>query len=99
MSFNRLLYDNCSFQKLYNRNQNIFSYNMDNNKFKNNKEMRISKGIVAGNDVSVISGGVLSGERVVLESDLWGSTRRASNCSSNKSVSYTHLTLPTAVSV
>ena len=75
MSFNSLKYDNCAYNNQLNNDISLYKYYMDNNKYVNCNKCRMVKGIVGGNDVSIVRG-----DMVLLESDLRGSTRKASNC-------------------
>lgn len=79
MSFSSLFYDNCSFLNRNNNDVSLHQYHMDDNKYHNRNKMRVTKGIVAGNDVSVIQG-----DRIMLESDLRRATGMASNCPQQK---------------
>lgn len=79
MSFNRLSYDNSEYRDQLHRDVSIYHYNMNNNKYVNSNKCRVAKGIVGGNDVSIIQGDIVN-----LESDLWGITRKASKIPSEK---------------
>ena len=75
MSFNNLKYDNCAYKNQLNTDISLYQYYMDNNKYVNCNKCRMVKGIVAGNDVSIVQG-----DMILLESDLRGTTRKASKC-------------------
>jgi hypothetical protein len=75
MSFNNLKYDTCAYKNQLNTDTSLYKYYMDNNKYVNCNKCRMVKGIVGGNDVSIVKG-----DMVLLESDLRGVTRKASSC-------------------
>jgi len=79
MSFNRCMYDNCSFNERNKESTSPGNYMLYPGKFYNNNQVRIAKGIVAGNEVSLSKNNLVD-----LESDLRGQTRILSNCSKNK---------------
>jgi len=78
MSWNKLKYDSCAYNKELNEQLNEFKYIMDDSKYVNCNKCRMVKGIVGGNDVSQISGNLVD-----LESDLRGQTRMSSLCPSH----------------
>tara|TARA_B100001248_G_C27384430_1_gene458837 strand:- start:1281 stop:1688 length:408 start_codon:yes stop_codon:yes gene_type:complete len=79
MSFNRNLYDDCAFKKRITESKSPGNYMLFPGKFYNQNQARISKGIVAGNEVSLTKNNLVD-----LESDLRGQTRILSDCPSKK---------------
>lgn len=79
MAFNSLKYDSCAYANQLNTDVSLYKYYMDNNKYVNCNKCRMVKGIVGGNDVSIVAG-----DMVLLESDLRGATRKASLCPDNQ---------------
>tara|TARA_B110000208_G_scaffold186869_1_gene244066 strand:- start:136 stop:561 length:426 start_codon:yes stop_codon:yes gene_type:complete len=79
MAFNSLKYDTCAYNNQLNTDVSLYKYYMDNNKYVNCNKCRMVKGIVGGNDVSIIKG-----DMVALESDLRNATRKSSLCPQTK---------------
>ena len=79
MSNAGLIYDTCT--QYYNANQSVspLGYLLDTDKYENINKCRIGKGIIGGTNVSHIKGNLVD-----LESDLYGITRKASNCPDRK---------------
>lgn len=76
MSFNKLMYDSCSYRSQLAQEIGTYAYVSDPIKYDHPHKRAISFGIVAGNDVSVVGGGQI----VDVESDLRGQTRLSSKC-------------------
>ena len=79
MSFNRNMYDDCANKKYLTQSKYPGNYMLFGGKFYNEKQCRIPKGIVGGNEVSLSRNNLVD-----LESDLRGQTRRLSDCPENK---------------
>ena len=77
MSFNRLIYDNCSYTKNLEESMNVGKYQLYNGKYDNKNKCRIDFGILGGNDVSMYSGNLVD-----LESDLRGQMQ--GSCPNNR---------------
>ncbi len=77
MSSNRLIYDECAYQKTLQQSTGPYEYMLYPGKFENCAKCRIEFGTVGGNGVSLFSGNLVD-----LESDLRGQTRQASMCPS-----------------
>lgn len=75
MSFNRLIYDNCSYEHQLHENVGTLAYVMDPSKFEHCNKCRMELGILGGSNVSHIKGNLVD-----LESDLRGTTRIQSKC-------------------
>lgn len=75
MSFNRSLYDKCSYKNELNRNVGILGYILDINNHEHVKPCRHQLGWLAGNNVSHVKGNMVD-----LESDLRNQTRFISKC-------------------
>lgn len=78
MSFNRGIYDQCSYKNELQRNVGILGHIIDVKRFEHDNPRRHIQGFVAGNNVSHISGSLID-----LESDLLGQTRYISKCASS----------------
>lgn len=79
MSFNRLIYDTCAYQKNLKQSTGVGAYQLYAGKFNHCNKCRIQLGVVGGNDVSLYKGNLVD-----LESDLRGQTRASSLCPSHK---------------
>ena len=79
MSFNRLLYDSCSSVQHNNENVGIIDYLLDSHKMENPQKCRHQLGLIGGTNVSHIQGNLVD-----LETDLFGITRKSSNCPCKK---------------
>jgi hypothetical protein len=79
MSFNRLIYDQCSYAKDLDQQSSILTYTLDPNKHYNCNPCRVGFGVLGGNVVSLDNTNLVD-----LESDLRGSTRVLSRCDSKK---------------
>lgn len=77
--FNRLMYDKCEKNKKDIQNDDRYVYNMMGYKFQNTRKCRIEYGTVGGS-------GLVAGNLVDLESDLFGQNTRATRCPVNKFV-------------
>lgn len=75
MSFNRLMYDNCSYKANLGSQVSQLSYVMDPVKFENCNKCRHELGLVGGTNVSHIRGNLVD-----LESDLFSITRPITHC-------------------
>jgi hypothetical protein len=75
MSFNRLIYDNCSYSQELAQTTSILSYQLDPNRYYNCNACRNGFGLLGGNNVSIAANGNL----VDIESDLKG-IRPLSKC-------------------
>ena len=79
MSSNRLMYDDCSYNKSLKESVGPLSYLLNPMKYENCNKCRNELGLVGGTNVSNIRGNLVD-----LENDLFGITRLASDCPSNK---------------
>lgn len=79
MSFNRLIYDKCSYKQSLQESMKPGKYQLYPGKHNNFKNCRIDFGLIGGNNVSLYKGNLVD-----LESDLKGQTRQASLCSDKK---------------
>ena len=79
MSFNRNMYDSCAIKKKLEQSKSPGNYMLYPGKFYNNNPVRISRGIVSGNEVSISKNNLVD-----LESDLRGQTRLLSQCPDKK---------------
>ena len=85
MSSNKLIYD-CDHTVLKNlENKNQMQYSLSPDKFYNVNQVRINRGIISGNDVSINKGNLVD-----LESELKGVNKIASKAPNNK---YPHNTM------
>ena len=75
MSSNRLIYDNCAYNKKIQESTSPLNYTLYPGKFENSSKCRIELGSVGGNGVSLFSGNLVD-----LESDLRNQSRPASLC-------------------
>lgn len=75
MSFNRSLYDDCTYKNEMNRNVGILGYILNTDPFVHSKNKRNEFGMLGGNAVSHINGNLTD-----LESDLRSQTRYVSKC-------------------
>ena len=79
MSFNRLLYDSCATVQNNNENVGVIDYLLDQHKMENPQKCRHQLGLVGGANVSHIRGNLVD-----LETDLFGISRKSSNCPCKK---------------
>ena len=79
MSSNRLMYDVDETQHKLGENNGTIEYLLNPDKFYNNTNCMINKGIIGGNVV-----GQIDGNLVDLESDLFGVTRKSSLAPNSK---------------
>lgn len=79
MSSNRLMYDDCAYEKSLNESVGPLSYLLNPMKYENCNKCRNELGLVGGSAVSNIRGNLVD-----LENDLFGITRLASDCPSYK---------------
>jgi hypothetical protein len=79
MSFNRLRYDQCAYQKDLSQSTSSLNYTLDPNKFYNCNDCRVEFGLVGGNNVSITNSNMVD-----LESDLFNITRQNSTCPERK---------------
>ena len=75
MSFNRLRYDDCAYNKELTESVGTLSYILDPSRYENCNKCRMDLGIIGGTAVSNIQGNLVD-----LETDLMGITRKASLC-------------------
>src|SRR3984957_18853094 len=83
MSFNRLIYDQCAYQKDLSQSSSTLNYLMDPNKFYNCNDCRIEFGLIGSNNVSITQENMVD-----LESDLFNITRQNSTCPERKYLPY-----------
>lgn len=76
---NRLSYDKCSYDNRLNESRSVFDYNMYKGKYDNTSKCRVAFGVVGGYGDSLYAG-----NQTDLESDLFGQTRKLSDCPSKK---------------
>jgi hypothetical protein len=81
MSFNRLIYDDCSYSQELSQTTYILSYQLDPNRYYNCNACRNTFGLLGGNNVSIAANGNL----VDIESDLKG-IRPLSKCAQLKHI-------------
>ena len=79
MSFNRLRYDQCAYQKDLSQSTSTLNYSLDPNKFYNCNDSRVEFGLLGGNNVSITTSNMVD-----LESDLFNITRQNSTCPERK---------------
>lgn len=79
MSWNRLNFDPCAYNKRLDESTSVLTYNLDPNKFYNCNDCRIEFGVVGGNNVSLTTANLVD-----LESDLRNQTRLLSLCPEKK---------------
>ena len=79
MSSNRLIYDTCAYKATLEQSVSPLAYQLYPGRFENCNKCRIELGVVGGTAVSNIRGNLVD-----LESDLKGTTRKASLCPENK---------------
>jgi hypothetical protein len=80
MSFNRKVYDECSYKSELERQSSSLSYVLDPVKYQRCDPCRHQLGLVGGNDVSTVHPHLM----VDLESDLRGQTRPVTHCDAFK---------------
>jgi len=78
MSFNKLSYDNCTYNRHLKENISVLSFYLSPYRFEHKDKCRHQLGLVGGTDVSHVSGNLVD-----LESDLRGQTRFLSKCDKN----------------
>lgn len=79
MSFNRLSYDTCAYKQDLSENVSQLSYLLDPVKFEHCQKCRHEVGLVGGTNV-----GVVKGNLVDLENELFGINRPNTQCPSYK---------------
>jgi hypothetical protein len=79
MSSNRLMYDTCESQKRANESAGPLEYILNADKYENCSKCRNQLGLIGGTNVSHIAGNLVD-----LETDLFGITRKASLCPTQK---------------
>jgi hypothetical protein len=79
MSFNRLRYDDCAYNKELTESVGTLSYILDPSRYENCNKCRMELGIIGGTNVSHIQGNLVD-----LETDLRGTTRMSSKCPTKK---------------
>lgn len=79
MSWTRLPYDSCGYNKELAQSTSSFRYTMDPVKYYQCSNCRVPFGVVGGNEVSVTKGNMVN-----LESDLQNRTRELSKCPERK---------------
>ena len=70
MSSNKLIYDECEYNKRLQESVGPLAYQLDIDKYENRKKCRVDLGLLGGNNVSHIKGNMVD-----LENDLMGLTR------------------------
>lgn len=83
MSWSRIKFDQCAYQKQLSQSTSPINYSLDPNKFSNCNDCRIEFGVIAGNDVSVTKGNMVD-----LESDLMNITRQHTKCPERQFLPY-----------
>lgn len=78
MSFNKTIYDTCSYKQRLAESVGEFAYVIDPIQYQHPHPSRIEFGIIAGNDVSITN------NMVDVESDLFGIDRKLSRCDTLK---------------
>lgn len=81
MSFNRMSYDSCSYKQELSENVSQLSYLLDPIKFEHCQKCRHEVGLVGGTAV-----GVVTGNMVDLENELFGINRPNTHCPNYKFV-------------
>ena len=79
MSSNRLMYDTCAYKTRVNESVGPLEYMLNPIRFENCNKCRMELGTVGGTNVSHIKGNLVD-----LETELRGTTRKASLCPSKK---------------
>jgi hypothetical protein len=79
MSWTRLDFDTCAYNKKLNQSTSALTYTLDPNKFYNCNDCRIEFGVVGGNNVSISKGNLVD-----LENDLRNQNRLYSLCPEKK---------------
>ena len=79
MSFNRLMYDSCSYKKSVEESTGTLSYMLNPIKFENCSKCRVEFGVIGGSNVSHTKG-----QLVDTESELRNITRVNSKCPTKK---------------
>ena len=79
MSSNRLMYDTCEYKTRLNESVSPLEYQLNPVRYENCNKCRMDLGIVGGTNVSHIRGNMVD-----LETDLFGITRKASLCPTQK---------------
>lgn len=79
MSSNRLSYDTCEYKQRLNESVGPLQYMLNPMRYENCNKCRMELGVVGGTGVSHIKGNLVD-----LETDLFGITRKASLCPTNK---------------
>jgi hypothetical protein len=75
MSFNRLIYDTCSYRQELAESVGTLDWILDANRHENANPCRFEFGLVGGNNISVPRGNLVD-----VESDLMGTTRLQTKC-------------------
>ena len=79
MSFNRLMYDSCSYQKSLEESTGTLTYLLNPIKYENCNKCRVEFGVIGGTNVSHVQGNLVD-----VENDLRNITRKSSRCPSKK---------------
>ena len=79
MSSNRLMYDTCEYKTRLNESVSPLEYQLNPMRYENCNKCRMDLGIIGGSNVSHIKGNMVD-----LETDLFGITRKASLCPTQK---------------
>ena len=85
MSFTRLIYDGCQYNKNLHQQEGEFWHHMDKSRFNlpaNLQQRHNLKGIIQGNPVGTYDKGHV--DVVTKENELWGLNRTYSHCPQNK---------------
>ena len=75
MSYNRLIYDTCSYEHQLAESVGPLAYKLDPSQYEHCNKCRFELGLIGGNNVSQIKGNLVD-----LETELRGQTRIASRC-------------------
>jgi len=81
MSFNRTIYDNCSYKQDLQENVSTLSYILSPYRYEHKDKCRNQLGLIGGTSVSHIKGNLVD-----LDSELRGQTRIISKCQANSYV-------------
>ena len=75
MSYNRLIYDTCSYEHELTESVGPLAYQLDPSRYEHCNKCRFELGLLGGNNVSHIKGNLVD-----LETELRGQTRLQSKC-------------------
>src|SRR5258706_16034531 len=83
MSYTRLIYDQCAYNKDLSQSTSAINYTLDPNKHYSCSNCRVQFGLLGGNNVSLTRSNMVD-----LESDLFNITRQISTCPERKYLPY-----------